>query len=441
MKRSESNFNRINRNSEEVPNPERRKFLKLFGAGLVGATSSLLSPNFKVRAEPSSSSESSPELAVDINFEFQRLKSVRRLSEIFSTPLEKIRNEIRFLHNRGFVFDFTSLPEVKKLNKLPSLSRRCLEIVKLLSVKTKEEILFENEKFNFYTKPETLNRMIIIFYHNSLYLSGKISYSQFLESISSLKTSFQDLLALPVDDIGQNKSKIGSVMGNFEGKLYEDIFQIDEKYDSANLPRVESWGNQDSCNLYALEIVKCLGLQYVLSQRVDGEDSPVVYKNKGRQVQQLVYKNGKLVRPVGKIRELSAKGIHEWLGRNGEKNGWEDVTTYSYRDKINLLRQGYIFYGATTEHNWIVFGQLLDGILEPVLTQASTHELLKLFSSESSLGGSAPEILKIIQSLAPDDILVPASDYKLTGFYEEDTQNTLDPKIYAIKVDDFRRFF
>ncbi len=100
----------------------------------------------------------------------------------------------------------------------------------------------------------------------------------------------------------------------------------------------------NTCNIRAADLLQALDVP--IGHRVDVNGNPS---------------------PDG--RELDSEGMYSWIQEHGSRFGWQDVTNLSYEDKKKLLSEGYVFFGATPPHNWVV-GMLED---RPVVDQASVN--------------------------------------------------------------------
>lgn len=101
----------------------------------------------------------------------------------------------------------------------------------------------------------------------------------------------------------------------------------------------------NACNIYSTDVLQAMLGNDVISHRVSSTGNPVIEGG----------------------RELNAAGMFHWMQNNGQDYGWENVTSLSFEEKNELLAAGFIFFGATEGHNWVI------GMAEgaPVLSQAT----------------------------------------------------------------------
>lgn len=126
---------------------------------------------------------------------------------------------------------------------------------------------------------------------------------------------------------------------------------------------VPKWHNYDengtrilTCNTYAANAVRAIGLECCMSHWFDSEGNPNDHMEGT---------------------EYRAENVHDWLnGSKGQEYGWFDVSKMSLEERIELLGDGYILYGANQVHNWLIFGVPYgeDQVI-PVLTQSIPNTL------------------------------------------------------------------
>ena len=120
---------------------------------------------------------------------------------------------------------------------------------------------------------------------------------------------------------------------------------------------LEKWNLEHipTCNTYSTTVIRALGIKDI--SHWFGSDGIPQY-NEGR--------------------EYEAKDMLNWLNTHGEDYGWIDTTQMSYDERLALLKNGYIFYGATDVHTWVVFGvETEKGEVVPVLTQSTFNRLFE----------------------------------------------------------------
>jgi hypothetical protein len=132
---------------------------------------------------------------------------------------------------------------------------------------------------------------------------------------------------------------------------------------------VPKWHNYDehgirilTCNTYAANAIRALGLECCMSHWFASEGNPNDHMEGT---------------------EYRAENVHDWLtGPKGQEYGWFDASLMPLEDRIQLLREGFLFYGANRVHNWVIFG-LPYGEVEvvPVLTQSIPNTLYGVPSS------------------------------------------------------------
>lgn len=106
----------------------------------------------------------------------------------------------------------------------------------------------------------------------------------------------------------------------------------------------------DRCKAFSSEFIRAIGLGNDLSQWVDSQNIPS-------------YNFG---------RELSTMDFEKWFKVYGSKYNWIPGSHLSRQQRLDLLKQGYIMYGAAAGHNWVIIGvEDEKGRTLPVLVQAS----------------------------------------------------------------------
>ena len=320
------------------------------------------------------------------SLELGRLRAIQALKKEISTPLNQINPEIATLYQRGFILDFSSLTEVKEATSNPDLEESIKKIIQLLSVEAKEVIEYKTAYLEFYNKPEVINlrkkielinliRFNLTDFQNEERIVDYKKYTQLWNNLFPGKTiPDAERLSVIESDLFFEISKLETnYLGSFEFD-YEFV--------------VKNWDNQSSCNLYASSFFACFGLQNKFSHRVDSRNNPVIYiKNEtnGRTEFFIENESGQYTKPKGSVRELSAEGQHTWMIEDGEKYGWIDVTNLDYDEKLQKLKEGYVFYGSTEDHNWVIVGLTINGEFQPLLTQATSHVLLGAFKRKEDI--------------------------------------------------------
>lgn len=139
--------------------------------------------------------------------------------------------------------------------------------------------------------------------------------------------------------------------------------------------------DSSACNIYALDLFRGLGIK-TISHLVDEDDNPV--------------EEGGF--------ELSAQDTGIWLSDHAKRadsydetlrllneektklisdREFVDITQFDYQQRIDLLKQGYVFLGTTAGHNWVVWSATIDKEFYPLITQ-STYNLAAQYLSQAS---------------------------------------------------------
>jgi hypothetical protein len=315
------------------------------------------------------------------NHELERLRGVQALKEEISVPFDQINPEIATLYQRGFILDFASLPEVAEARNNPNIEESIKKIISLLSVESREMIESASISLEFFNLPEVIElqkKLDAIYYLRSRHLDYTdgdtkiVSYKNYVE----LWNKFFPGKVLPSPEVLEDLSF------RYQRKMNMLYYKFFSEHYSPKIENIKNWDNQASCNLYASAFFACLVGQQHFSHRVDSQNNPIIYllnRQTGRTEFFIEGKDGQLVKPVGSVRELSAKGQHDWMIEHGEQHGWLDVTNLDYDQKLQKLKEGYVFFGSTEDHNWVIVGLTVNGEFQPFLTQATSHNLLGVF--------------------------------------------------------------
>lgn len=139
---------------------------------------------------------------------------------------------------------------------------------------------------------------------------------------------------------------------------------------------------EDMCNLYSTSYLRALGLDKYISHWVLEDGTPAF--NTGS--------------------ELSATGMNFWMTKYGAQYGWFPVTRMSKHERLNLLKKGYVMYGAVAGEfgdTFVIYGiEGNNGEVIPVLTKAtwnfmSTYPYRKYhFTDPMDYFNLHPEVLK-----------------------------------------------
>lgn len=272
-----------------------------------------------------------------------RIKAIAELREKYSLNADEISPEI-LNYIPGSNINFENIPGIKEIRENPNLSERVLGIIKLLSVETKEEIGYKNnssfvkrELDIIFKEWEELEMLRILIIENKV--NSKSKYLEIYNKIG--KPTLEELNKL-IEEVGK--------------KALDIHYKIYPQNQVTEIKSNPAWNQVDSCNLYATSLLSGLGLEHRLAHRVDSQN-----------------------RPSKEGTELSANDTLIWLLNEGSKYGWKDVTELNYVEKMQLLNEGYLFYGASKTHNWVVFSTEINGTMQPVLTQATFNTLLGIF--------------------------------------------------------------
>ncbi len=190
------------------------------------------------------------------------------------------------------------------------------------------------------------------------------------EKIKTKVEEYSDLM----DNVSQQLSDISDRLydGNLTdaqiNALYDQIDNLYRQYDSYYRMRNSVFTNSRydnarlACNIYSTDWIAAIGLGDRISHRVDNTGKPI---SEGG-------------------RELGAWEMQEWLINHGVEYGWQDITTLTYEEKVDLLEKGYVFYGADGGHTWVVYGtRNSEGKILPTLTQATSNILMEYLYPES----------------------------------------------------------
>jgi len=133
--------------------------------------------------------------------------------------------------------------------------------------------------------------------------------------------------------------------------------------ESGNEVWIPKWHNYDqngsrilTCNTYAANAIRALGMEQFMSHWFDAEGNP----------------NDNM-----EGTEYQARDVYSWLnGPKGQEYGWFEVSRITVDERLLLLKDGYIIYGANPIHNWLVFGVPYgEGKIIPVLSQSIPNTL------------------------------------------------------------------
>jgi hypothetical protein len=362
----------------------------------------------------------------------RELESLIRIQEFKiskAIPFTEINPQILNLYLKGFILDFTSLPEIKEANLNPNLQERFIKIIKLLAVQSKEELQFNLKILKEYSNPRrmeilkkvrSIDKIVSIYFsHNtdSNFENNPQGYSGRFspEFLREWKITFPNKQPPSLEQLLALQEYYYNQLAKLEGWQFEE-----------EIPVIQTWDNQASCNLYASSFMACLGLQNKCSHRVDSENNPIIYvlDPKTGRTKLMIEKEGSMMEPIGNIKELSAADQHQWFQKYSEKHGWVDVTNLSYEKKVELLKDGYVFYGSSEGHNWIILGLELDSKFQPVLTQATYNNFFSCFIPEEYLG-------KKINSFLYSELETKYAEiYKLMPQLDHET----NAKLFAIKI-------
>lgn len=327
------------------------------------------------------------------SIEFRNLETYNQVNSY--EYLVTLARELRYLYSpkkseinplitnmvHGFLPNFEQMPEIIEARRLPNIQERILSIIKILGVNTQEELKLLDEIKDLEQKMQAIYKL-----QNSLYNN--------LEEIDKLLT---------YDDSGRDQVimdtqyLIGEIFNKLskknEGLLAEIASKEQEIIENAVNP---AWNSEviSFCNLYATTILAALGLLHRISHRVDENGNPV--ESGGR--------------------ELNARGMFNWFREHGSRFGWKNVTNITHKERMELLRNGAIFYGSTPEHNWIIFGMNVnESDFRPVLTQATYNKSIGLFPNVTE-----KESIPMLEDLYK---IIPVEGCQLWAIFADDSKN------------------
>ncbi len=290
------------------------------------------------------------------------LLKIKNLKLQYSTNSYDVVEGVKKLNGR-FIYDVSTIPEIQNANKRNNLTDTYLEIIKTLSVQTREEVKLEYEE------------------------ASSVAYLQQLGYLKRMGDQNDPAIQVEWRKNFPNIPFPGSE--TIESLIIEEQIKLNSiLYKKNNQPPkgIDTWNNPDrySCNLYAATFIQSLGLQETFSHRVDGNNRPVLYVQgeDGKTYLKVRNKETGKLENARNVRELNAKGQLNWIESHGSEYGWSEVTDYSYDEKIKMLREGYIFFGGSNKHNWIVIGVEIDGQTIPMLTQSTTNYSMVPFESK-----------------------------------------------------------
>lgn len=433
----------------------RRRFLKGAAAGALGA---FLGPDSRIPAldaKPREPVQTSPEVAnistststdsptqsmetsprenflssipdlKSFKFDFEKYReSVEKFNQIrlsYSRPYNEIPAEILNLHKNGFKADFTSFKEVQDALNNPNVSERFLQIIKFLSVQSREEVLYDIRSGELSMVPEIIReekKQALLSYFSNHYYNDSENSTAKARLLQEWKICFPNK-EFPTFEMFQESNSL----------YFAKLYQIWNELNQYTYTDVESWSNQNSCNLYASTFIACLGLQQYFSHRVDSKGNPIIYKkNESGNVFDKILINGEYLNPIGEVRELSAEGQHNWIIQNGSKYGWEDLSKSSIEEILSHLEKGEVIFGSTPDHNWCLVGIKIGDKVFPALTQATSNQLLRIFPSISDL--KSFDYSDLSDKIVSFDSIF-GYFYKLLGSNQKDTDGV---SLFAHKV-------
>ena len=318
------------------------------------------------------------------------IKYLEELRQRYSLNVDEISPVIKNTIP-GHRIDYESIQEVLEARKIPNVHERVLTMIKLLSIQTKEDLI--DKKRGSLVGDRLLKIMIHIDNINLLIANYEKLSTQ--SEIISRKIKFPELERLKI--------------------ILEELIKIQDSLQSIyNQSETNPlFNDKESCNLYAGLLIGMLGLEHRFSHRVN--------------------ENGKPVKSGG--RELSAGNTLKWFLKHGERYGWKRVTHLSYAEKVQMLKEGYIFYGANTGHNWIVTGVEYMGSIRPALTQATEHTLLKFFKTANIIRSPYESYYGFLTNTREKALLTKeqylyGANYKLMPF------GNGTEEMFAIHIDD-----
>lgn len=307
----------------------------------------------------------------------------------YSPYLSQINPAIKNIRH-GVSFDFNQTPEILEARKIEDVHERVLKIVSILAPCTKEELKIRNilikselmTRILDNTKGTLKDSILLILRHSRESNIAKNPERELLEEKLKILKSIREKY--------NNQEKATEIFNNFATNVYGNPAWNDEHI--------------SFCNLYASLLIDALELGHRAGHRVDN--------------------NGNIVRSGG--RELNASGMYNWFKNHGERHGWKNVSNLTYGEKVKLLEEGYIFYGSSPEHNYIISGIRINGRIRPFLTQATANHTIKLFNdfsdSATSYRGIPPSQINL--DLAGTEKLMPSgSDYQLFAIHIDDSKN------------------
>ena len=270
-----------------------------------------------------------------------------------------------------------------------------------MAVETRERVEYEEKIFKILISPQALEIfdkikitfLLIVFLNSREDFS--IEHFKIIQNLSPEKLILEWKRLYPNNTI-PDKEKLSEIYLNLCDD-FEDLFpKPGPEY--KNNP---SWDRQEACNIYSSTLLACLGLQKQISHRVDSLERPIVYIHNSSTGKTDLYaadEEGNLFPPHGSIRELGAGDMRKWLLKHGEKYGCVNVTDLSLEERKKYL-QDHIIIGATSIHNFIVTGVVLDKKLEPILSQATDPIMIALFRSDFDLiNDEDPTLLEFLFS-------------------------------------------
>jgi hypothetical protein len=266
-----------------------------------------------------------------------RAEVVDKLKKDIAVPLAQIDTRIKNAYP-GILPDFKGVDAIVEAQKEGDPLQRVLKVIPQLGVETKEQV--EGKKPLSYEElsdegKERVSQIAILSEE-----INKISDKLFGASVSLSDTDKQALEA--------QYNKLWTERNVLDNKVYLERVSsiINIRY---SFPLVFT------CNIYSTDLCSALGLGDVISHRVDTKGEPVA-------------KGG---------RELRAYEMKKWLITKGvEQYDWKDVTNEDYASKQKLLGEGYIFYGASESHTWVVVGVKDGDEVIPALTQSTDNIML-----------------------------------------------------------------
>lgn len=283
----------------------------------------------------------------------------------------------------GSLPNFDEMPEVIAARKLPNIQERILAMIKILGVNTQEELKLLYEINDLEQKINLICKVLDGLSHNTDEISKLITFDASERDQIIMNT--QDILWEQYDKLSKKTEDYWAEIVSMEQEIIEN----------AGNP---AWNSEviSFCNLYATTLLAALGLLHRISHRVD--------------------KNGNPVESGG--RELNARGMFNWFKEHGSRFGWKDVSNITHKERMELLRNGAIFYGSTIDHNWIIFGMNVNGSdFRPVLTQATYNKSIGLFPDVTE-----KESIPMLENLYK---IIPTEGCQLWSIFVDDAKNPL----------------